>query len=497
MRVKPHIPSTTGRIVALCLVLSGCATVGPHFSAPQAPTATALAGAGERVPERVLATGDAAPAGPWWRALGSKALDDVMARALAHNHTLAAADATLAKVRAQAEREHAALGPSVTGAGTFQRDRINTSAFGFAGFPSPTISLYNIGPSVSYDLDLAGGGRRRVEAARARLRAEGFKADAAYLTLTGNVALQAVRIAALRAQIEALQGVVEDDRRSIDIRRKAEAAGGDSPSAGLGGQLRLQQDLALIPPLTQQLAQARHALALLVGEAPSEWSPPDFTTADFVLPATIPVGLPSALLRRRPDIQAAEAAVHADTAMVGVATSRLYPDVRLVAGLTQEGLNPGSLFGFGATAYNFGPSASAPLFDGGAIRADRRAAQAQVRASLAEYRQTVITAFTQVSDVLSALSEDEEKLATLDRAEATARASLEEAREGYRLGGVPLATVVAADRVWRGASLARVEALGQRLANVVALYGATAADWRIVAPDPDKHQTLAPVRHSP
>jgi outer membrane protein TolC len=219
-------------------------------------------------------------------------------------------------------------------------------------------------------------------------------------------------------------------------------------------------------------------LALLVGEAPSEWSAPDFAVADFAANAIIPVAIPSALVRRRPDIAAAEADLHADAAIIGVETARLYPDLKLTAGLTQESVDVRSLGNSSSAAYFIGPTLSWTLFDGGEIRADRRAARAQARADLARYRQTVIAAFVQVSDVLSALGEDEDHLAGLTRAEATARASLEEARAGYRIGGTPLANVVIADRRWREATLAKTQAIGQRLADIVTLYGATAADWR-------------------
>jgi NodT family efflux transporter outer membrane factor (OMF) lipoprotein len=377
--------------------------------------------------------------------------------------------------------------PYVTANAGYQRERINIAALGFPNFPSPTIGLYSIGPQVSYDLDLAGGGRRRVEAARARVGAQAARADAAWLALTGNVALQAVTIAALRAQIDAVQAVADDDRAVIGIERAAVAAGGDSRAATLGGDLRLSQDLARLPPLNEALARARHALALLSGEAPGEGPEADFTVASFTPPARIPVSLPSALARRRPDILAAEADLHADTALVGVATAALYPDVRLVAGLTQEASSPASMVSFASTGYNFGPTLNAPLFDGGAIRAQRRAALAQAREDLARYHQTVIAAFVQVSDVLSALARDEDRLATLGRAEATARAALEDARTAYRLGGGPLVGVVVADRQWREASLAHTEAVGQRLADIVALYGATAARWRPI-PDPGAAQ---------
>ncbi len=463
-------------VSAISGALGGC-VVGPNFTSPAPPAARSYGGAGDKAAPEAVLTVDASSAGPWWRALGSPALDTVMERALAHNQTVAAAQATLEKSRAEADRERAKLYPTVTLNASYQRERINIASLGFSGFPSPTLGLYSIGPTVSYDPDLFGGQRRRLEAARAQARGQAFRADAAYLTLTGNVALQAVRIAGLRAEVDAVQAVVADDRQSIEIVIKAEAAGGEPASAGLGGRLQLEQDLALLPPLQQQLAEARHALAMLVGEAPSEWSAPDFAVDDFAAKPSIPVVIPSALVRRRPDIEAAEADLHADTAMIGAQTARLYPDIRLVATVNQQAVAPDTLADTGASAYNFGPELSVPLFDGGAIRADRRAARAQARADLARYRQTVIAAFIQVSDVLSALAQDQDHLDALTRAEATARASLEEAREGYRLGGTPLTNVVIADRRWRETSLAKVQTVGQRLADIVALYGATAANW--------------------
>jgi NodT family efflux transporter outer membrane factor (OMF) lipoprotein len=466
--------------LAAGLLLVGCAAVGPNFKPPASPAAAGYAAPGDRVAAVAALDPRARQAGPWWRALGSAALDTVMARALAGNPTVAAARASLERARAEADRTRANLGPDVTAAAGYQRERIDIAALGFPGFPSPTIGLYSIGPSVSYDLDLAGGGRRRLEAERAHAEAEGFRADAAYLALTGNVALQAVTMAALQAQIDEIRAVVDDDRKAKAILDAAEAAGGGARTAALGGSLRLQQDLARLPPLEQGLAEARHALSLLAGETPGVWSPPDFALDDLKAPPTIPVDLPSALVRRRPDIRAAEADLHADTARIGVVTAALYPDIRLSAGLTQEMLSPGSLFKFDSTAYNFGPSASLPIFDGGAIRAERRAARAQADASLAEYRMTVTAAFTQVADVLSALAQDEARLAALDHAERAARATLEDARESFRLGGAALASVVVADRQWREAALSRADAQARRLADIVALYGATAADWRSI-----------------
>jgi NodT family efflux transporter outer membrane factor (OMF) lipoprotein len=500
-------PASGALAVAVAATLAGC-VVGPRFTPPAAPVAHDYAGAGDKAAPEAVMSADGAASGPWWKALGSPALDTVMERALAQNQTVAAAQATLERARDFAARERAKLWPSIALGASYQRERINIAALGFSGFPSPTLGLYSIGPTVNYDFDVAGGQRRQIEVARAQVQAQAFHADAAYLTLTGNVALQAVRIAGLRAQIDAVNAVVADDRDSISIVLKAESAGGAPKTAGLGGRLQLEQDLALLPPLEQQLAEARHALAQLVGDPPSEWSAPDFAIADFTAKPSIPVAIPSALVHRRPDIQAAEADLHADTAFIGVQTARLYPDLRLVGTVTQQAVDPTTLDSTAAAAYNFGPQFNWPIFDGGAIRADRRAAQAQARADLARYRQTVIAAFVQVSDVLSALGQDEDHLAALGRAEATARASLDDAKEGYRLGGTPLANVVIADRRWREATLEKSQAVGQRLADIVSLYGATAANWRTAQAAPNEAslqkvprasdvKSLAPTGQSP
>ena len=459
-------------------VLGACAAMGPNFHSPAPPSAAGYAMAGDAVPAQAVLSPQARVAGPWWRGLGSPRLDQVMTQALADNQTVAAADAALQRAKAQEDSAKGARLPQVDANAGAQRERINTQAFGIKGFPSPTINLYTVGATVSYDLDIFGARRRRIEEADARTRAQGWRADAAYLTLTGNVALQAVRIAGLRAQLAAVRAILADDAASLDIVHRAQAAGGEASSASTVGEAQLAQDRALLPPIAQQLAQARHGLALLVGHAPAQWSAPDFAFEEFTPPAVIPVELPSALVRRRPDILAAEADLHADTAQIGVATAALYPDIRLVAGLTQEALTPAAIFSFSSTAYNFGAGLTAPIFHGGSLRADKRAAQAQARASLAQYRQTVLTAFVQVSDVLSALAEDDERLADLTRAETVASANLADARTAYRLGGGAFADVVTAQRQLNRARLARVDAAGQRLADIVALYAATASDWR-------------------
>src|SRR5258708_39151670 len=230
---------------AWALARGACATVGPNFNAPEGPKGPAAAGyamAGDAVAPGVRLSPDARAAGPWWQAFGSPELDGAIRQALADSPTIGEARATLEKAQAQAAATRGAELPQVDANAGAQRERINTQAVGFTGFPSPTINLFSIGGSVSYDLDLFGGKKRATEEANARAERTARQADAAYLTLSGNMAMQAMRIASLRAQIAAVREVVAGDAQVLDMVRKAQAAGGEAQSATATGSAQLAED---------------------------------------------------------------------------------------------------------------------------------------------------------------------------------------------------------------------------------------------------------------
>ena len=468
------------------LALSACAAVGPNFQAPAGPSGPAAAGyamPGDATPRGVRLTPDSRTAGPWWQAFGSPELDRTMAEALAGSPTLAEANATLERARQQVAAARGAQLPQVDLNGSVQRERINLQAFGFtggAGIPltNPEINLYSIGGAVGYDLDLFGGKRRATEAAAARAEAAARQADAAYLTLSGNVAMQAMQVASLRAQIATVEQVVAEDRQVLDMIHAAQRAGSEAPSATSGGEAQLAEDQALLPPLRRQLEASRHQLALLVGKSPAEWTAPDFDLATLTSPAEVPVSLPSTLVRRRPDILAAEAELHTATAEVGVAVAAQYPDIRLSGNLTQSAIKPQDLFNYNATGWQILSGLSAPIFHGGTLKANRKAAEAELRAALSRYQATVLRAFVQVSDVLAGLAADQQQIESLKRAEAASAANARDAQTAYRLGGGTLLQVIDAQRSLNRARRASVQAEGQRLSDLVQLYTATAADWR-------------------
>jgi NodT family efflux transporter outer membrane factor (OMF) lipoprotein len=464
--------------VGLSAALAAC-TVGPKYERPSDPTVSGYLMKGDAPvsasPRIVQAQ---APAGRWWSAFGSSELDGVVDQALAGSPTLAEADATLAQARAQAAIVAGNTGVQVDANSGLQRERVNIAAFGLPGFSNPTFWLYSIGASVGYDLDLAGGNRRARENARAQAEAQGWRADAAYMTLTSTVVMEAVTIASLRAQIAALEQAVSDDRDTVDLTRKAIQAGGAAPATQVGASTQLAQDSALLPPLRQQLAEARHHLALLVGKAPSDWTAPDFDLARLTAPAEVPVSLPSALVHDRPDIRAAEADVHAAVANVGVQTAKLYPDVRLSAGFEQGSLSPEQILNYNYSGWNLGPQLTVPVFHAGALKAGRNAAEAAAKASLARYKGVVLQAFVQVADVLEALTHDEEALKAEAMAVDSANANLRDARLAFREGGGTLLEMIDAQRQLNQARRAYAAAQGQRYLDTARLFAATASDWR-------------------
>ncbi|HTX47820.1 MAG TPA: efflux transporter outer membrane subunit [Caulobacteraceae bacterium] len=477
--------SKTGLVsfAATLALLTGCKAVGPDFHSPAPPNTAGYQMSGDAAPTEVAMSADARAGGAWWKAFGSNDLDAVVDRALSGNPSLAEANASLARMQELAIVTHAAQLPQVDTNAALESERINLTAFGFTGFPglnitNPTLGLYTIGGTVSYDLDVFGGLRRATEAARARAEAQARQADAAYLTLTGQTTMAALQIATIRAEIAAAQQTVDEDRQVLDIVHAAQAAGGEAPSASASATAQLAQDEAALPPLRQQLAQSRHALAQLVGQAPAEWAPPDFDLASFNAPTQAPVSLPSALVRRRPDILVAEANLHAATAEIGVATAQLYPDIKLTANLAQTALSPTSLFSYNATGWTLASGVTQPVFHGGALRANRRAAVDAANAALAHYKGTVVAAFTQVADVMSAIAQDDAEIAAQTRAQGAAAAAVHDDEIAYKLGGGALLPVLDDERRLQAARRTLVMAEGRRLADVAQLYVATAADWR-------------------
>ncbi len=477
---------TAGTSVVACagLMLAGC-KVGPNFSRPEAPATQvyteegtpplAIAEAKDKEPEQHFTLGKKIT-GAWWQLFRSKQLDAVFQQALADNYTLAAAQATLAQARQAIAQAGGALYPQLDFQAAASRQRIPNPQFGINQQGQIT-NFFTIGPTVSYSLDLFGGNKRRVEQQEALGEFQEWQLDAAYLTLTGNAAQQAFNIASARAQIKAVESIIADDERNLQLVRSELQAGEATQIDVQSAASQLAADRTLLPPLRQQLSVARHALAVLVGKAPGDWHAPDFDLAEFTLPGDLPVTLPSELVRQRPDILAAESQLHAASAAVGVATAAQYPNITLTAGIAQDALSIGSLFNPAATVFNVGGQLLAPIFHGGALEAAKEGAVEAYNGAFATYKQTVVQSLSQVADVMDALSHDAELLQAQRRALESAESSLKLTRTTYSYGNVGILQVLDAQRLYEQAKLGYIRAQVQRYQDTVLLFTAMGGGW--------------------
>jgi NodT family efflux transporter outer membrane factor (OMF) lipoprotein len=450
--------------------LSGCAT-SPRYMRPADPKQTQyldpanLPSVQTDAPVPHVSLGMGTPE-RWWTLLGSEEIDRLVILALQNNQSLAAAKAHLAAAREHLRAARGAWYPQVDAGADAQRTRFGATVLGPLAKDFPPFSAYAAGAAVSYDFDFFGSTRSRVEQAAASAQYESVQLEAAALTVSGNVVIEAVQVAALRAQIRVAEQIVADDEHMLDLIRAAREAGAVSQIDVLSAQSQADHDRTLLPPLQQQLSLAQDVLAVLIGAAPADGTPNEVQLATLRPADDLPVALPSELVRRRPDIDAAEAQLHEAGAAVGIATANLYPNFTLTARLGGEGLLGG---GPSETAWNLLGGLTAPIFHGGALSAERRAAQDEYQADFAAYQETVLNAFGQVAAALQSLVNDAELLSAQQRALDSAGASLILTRQAYKAGNAGYTQVLDAERLHSEAELGRVQADGQRYIDVAKL----------------------------
>ena len=482
-------------LIVAAVSLAGC-TVGPNFRPPAAPSATGYlppAETGSSPKTAGLAGGGAvATTGTsserWWTAYGSAELDALVDRALADNPSLQASNATLRRARADLAAVRGTALPQVDANTRVEREEVNLASFGFsggnvAGFPSsnPEFNLYSVGGGVSYDLDLFGGRRRSIEQAGAAAQAQFRQTEAAHFTIAGRVVLAAITIATIRARIANAESLIAEDQRNVDLTDRKRRGGEGTMVEVLTARSQLTADVGELPPLRQSLSEAKHMLAVLVGETPDGFVAPDFDLRTLTLPATIPVSLPSELVHRRPDILQAEADAHAATAAIGVATARLYPDITLAATLSQAAPAAGNIFRNAFRGYDIFAGLMTPIFHGGTLTAQKQAAIAQARAADATYQSVVLDAFGQVADLLTALDHDRSRIADEQQAIDVTTAALTLSRRSFEVGNSGVLDILDAERIRQRALLGLVEARAQQYRDTARLFVATAGNWTTAA----------------
>lgn len=472
------IPALRATALAAALILAGCA-----FAPPAKPPASPAPAhyAVEPLPAQSAKVDDVAQhfrlgerAVPeWWREYGNDTLDAWVEEGLRNNPSLTATRHTLEAahqlLRAQVGAKTL---PSLDAQAQGRRQR----ALGLPAFGPPT-NLYDVYAgqlSLSYNFDVFGANRHGIAQTMAQVDQQSYEFDAAKRSLAANIVIAAINAASLEEQVHTTEQLSRLAHQQADLTEHQYQLGGASQDDALSLRQQAASVDTSLPALRGQAEKARHALAVLLGRTPDQ-APVNLTLVQLHLPPDVPVSVPSDLLRQRPDVLAAEAAVHAASAGVGVATANLFPQISLSATLGTEAFKASNLFTSAGSLWSAGLSLVQPIFHGGELIAKRKAAIDSYNAAIAQYQQAVLNAFQDVADTLTALNQDALTLQAAQEAAAAAEQSFAHADARYRLGAVSYPSQVLAEQHWQNAKLTEIQSRASRLVDTAALFQAMGA----------------------
>ncbi|AYE29687.1 RND transporter [Burkholderia pseudomallei] len=490
---------------------SSTSSASSAASPPAAGSGAPNAGA----PPRSLPTVEADPDPRWWRTFGDPVLDRLVERAAQDNLDVQAAVLRIAEARAQVRAAAAQGLPDVRASASYQREQLGLKGFledggvdaqlerlGAPGSPleriapgagaalrrgaehtldqlTSPVNLWQAGFDASWELDLFGRVRRSVEAAGAQTQAAIEGHNDALLSLEAEVAQTYLQLRGAQA-LRTLAVALADEQRDVVALTRDQARKGLSSELDVqSADARLAQLRAQLPQFDQQIALLRNGLSYLLGDAPGALDDAlREPRALPELPPTVPIGLPSTLARRRPDIRRAEAQLHAATAGVGVAVAQFYPDVSLTGQVGTRATHARELAHWSHLFYAFGPSVSLPIFEGGALVANLRLSQAQQAQAALGYRRAVLLALRDVDNALAAYRTDQTRRDALRDAAAAERTAFELARDSYRHGLVSFIDVLDAERELSQARQQYVQGSLQLTTDLVSLYKALGGGWQ-------------------
>ncbi len=494
-RVKAGV--TFGLMAAL---LAAC-KVGPTFTPPKEPVPDHYSGAASGVPSDASRSASAAePNSFWWQEFHDAELDELERRAAAGNLDLKAAYMRIVEARMQVVAARAQGLPTLDAVASINREQLGlagilkskgistggtaaggTASAGTAQLLSSLeapVNIYQLGFDASWELDLFGKVRRGVEGAEAQSAAAVEARNGLLVSLEAEVAQTyfQLRSGQMLRQIALDLIAAQRDVVHLTNSRHLHGLAGEADVQSARGQLsNLESQL---PAYEQTIATSKHALAVLTGQTP-EALDTEFTAARElpVLPAVVPVGLPSSLARRRPDIRGAEDSLHAATAQVGVSVASLFPDVSLTGTFGLRNTSTRYLFDWASKFYTFGPKVSIPIFQGGALVANIRLSRAQEVEAALNYRKTVLSALQDVEDGLTALQADARRSAALEDTVAADQRAYDVDRDAYRHGIMSYLNLLTVNIQVAQARQQLAEVLLTQSTDLVKLYKALGGGW--------------------
>ena len=473
-------------VAALNLSFLAACAVGPNFKKPAAPEAA------DYTPTPLSTTVAAAdvPAGDaqrfvkgseisadWWTLFHSTALNELIDLSLANNHDFKAAQAALSVARENVLAQRGVYYPSAAASFSASRQRqsgqiaptLNSNAFLY--------DLFTPQVTVSYVPDVFGLNRRSVESLQAQEQEVRFQMIAVYGTLTANVVVTAIQAASLQRQIDLTRELMDSNAGNLKILQYQFDKGYASRLDVAAQESQLAQVAATLPPLVKQLAQLHDLLASLTGRFPNQATPEKFDMASLQLPQDLPVSLPSALVAQRPDVRQAEANLHDASAKIGIATANRLPNIVLTANAGSSAAAMSQLFTAGTGFWGLGAEVAAPIFQGGTLLHQERAAKAAYVQALEQYRSTVLTAFQNVADTLTALEQDAEAVKAASAAADAGKITLDLAQRQWQDGYAGYLALLSAEQAAGQTQINLVQAQAARYADTAALFQALGGGW--------------------
>jgi NodT family efflux transporter outer membrane factor (OMF) lipoprotein len=458
----------------LCGTMVACSTVPPYTRPSVAVPAHYAEGAAPAQGWTQAAPGDATARGPWWTLFHDPELNALEARVDVSNQTIKKAVTQLREARAMVDYQRSGFFPTVS-AGVAQSRTRTSQNLQFRALAGKTVPDYSAGLSASWEPDLFGKVSDNVQAAQADAQASASDLEAVRLAVSADLAADYFDLRASDTQKKLLDDAVTAYTQALNMVQQQFQAGAVDPSVVAQAQTQLETTRAQDTDLDVQRAQLQHAIATLIGEPASTFALPAKTATPAIPP--IPEGLPSQLLERRPDIAAAERRVAAANARVGEARAAFFPSLMLSASAGLES----TLFAPWLTApslfWSLGPQLAGTLFDGGRRTALKHVADAQYDGTIADYRQSVLTAFQQVEDNLAALNTLADEAATQQRAVDAANLTLRLMMNRYRAGAVDYLQVVTAQTVALANQRTAQDIARRREDASVALLKALGGGW--------------------
>ncbi|MBW4054922.1 MAG: efflux transporter outer membrane subunit [Proteobacteria bacterium] len=461
-------------ILFFCLLLSAACTVGPDYVKPTAVVETMPTAFKELEGWKVAQPRDGTMTERWWELYNDPELNTLEGRVAISNLNIASAEAQYRQARAVVQAAKAGYYPSLSiGASATQSK--SSGNLGVVSGAGRTVSNFQLPVDAAWELDIWGRIRRGVEASEAGVQASAADLAAATLSAQAELASDYFQMRILDSQRQLLDDTTAVYRKSLEVVKYRYAAGVAAKSDVLQAETQLKSTEAQMIDLGVQRAQLEHAIALLLGKAPAVFSLPPVSRT-FVIPL-IPTGLPAALLERRPDIASSERRMAAANAQIGIATSAYYPTIKLSAAAGFEASSLASWFAWPSRFWSVGPAVSAALFDGGLRAAQTDQTKAAYDATVASYRETVLTGFQEVEDNLAALRILEEESLIQKQAVQAAQQVVHITANQYQAGTVAYLNVLVAQSVALENERTALGLVGRRLVASVLLVKALGGGW--------------------